>query len=559
MRRLFRSFSCFVVICLVWAASGCSSGSNQEDKYASLAISDEKSEDGAASRAISDEKSESKSASRGISDEKSEEKSTSRGISDNNSESKSASHTIAPSDTESIALDALLQMVHESYVRDNLDRAIELATCGNLRAKAEGNRTMEALFDFYYGVCQTWLGQEREGVTRMHDAVAAISVGRDSSSVCRLPFCYKELASAHIAVEELDSAIADCLAREDAIRAAQQVGAPDSIIDAWRGSNAIMLATLYDFTQRPQEGQQWLRRFRETAYASSIEGAHGMLDYLNSTDQAREYIETFSRSASYFGADTFNLRYRGEIMYLINAYHELGDMDGMCDGIARVVALNDSVMNRTLRSNSLRLQEEYKVRIARMEVAQAKKRSRRNWMLVAAVGMLMAAVIALLLRNNIQTTRKNKVLARQMNRLGEMERKLERRQPVRSQRSDAVSDEELEEQIDEWLESGDRYTSKVTVQEAAAALQITQKRIGEMLENVGKFRNLEEWATHKRVSRACRLILDHPEFTIESIATDAGFGSPRTFYRKFQAETGLSPTEYRNVVMREKKMKPAQD
>lgn len=545
MRLLFRSFSCFVVICLVWAASGCSSGSNSEEKAAS-------SHDSANNY-------ESKSASRAISDEKSESKAASLAISDNNSESKSDSHTIAASDTASIPLDALLRMVHESYVRDNLDRAIELATCGNLRAKAEGNRKMEALFDFYYGVCQTWIGQEREGVTRMHDDVAGISVGRDSSSVCRLPFCYKELASAHIAVEELDSAIADCLAREDAIRAAQQVGAPDSIIDAWRGSNAIMLATLYDFTQRPQEGQRWLRSFRETDYAASIEGAHGMLDYLNSTNQAREYIETFSRSASYFGADTFNLRYRDEIMYLINAYHELGDMDGMCDGIARVVALNDSVLNRTLRSNSLRLQEEYKVRIARMEVAQAKQRSRRNWMLVAAVGMLMAAVIALLLRNNIQTTRKNKVLARQMNRLGEMERKLERRQPVRSQRSDAVSDDELEELIDEWLEAGDRFASRVTVQEAAAALQITQKRIGEMLENVGKFRNLEEWATHKRVSRACRLILDHPEFTIESIATDAGFSSPRTFYRKFQAETGLSPTEYRNVVMREKKMKPGQD
>ena len=161
MRLLFRSFSYFVVICLVWAASGCSSGSNQEEKAASLAISDEKSEDKADSRDISDRNFGNGEAS--------------LAISDNNSESKSASDAIAPSDTESIAMDALLRMVHESYVRDNLDRAIELATCGNLRAKAEGDRKMEALFDFYYGVCQTWLGQEREGVARMHNAVAVIS------------------------------------------------------------------------------------------------------------------------------------------------------------------------------------------------------------------------------------------------------------------------------------------------------------------------------------------------------------------------------------------------
>ena len=444
-------------------------------------------------------------------------------------------------------------------MRDDLETALDIAIRSNLIAKRQGRRTKEAMFDFYYGVCQTWLGQVHEGVKRMQEAISVIAGDNDSTSVCFLPFCYKELASAHIELEDLDEAIGDCLAREVAIGNAQKAGAGDKVIDAWSGNNAILLATLYDFTDREAEGRKWLQRFNETAYAKTVEGAHGLLDYYNSTDQAKAYIETFERAKSFLGGDTLNIRYRGELMYLINAYHTLDDMDGMADGIRRVVTLNDSVMNKTVRSNSLKLQEQYKVKTAQLELEQEKERVRRNIRLALSIGLAMLVAIGLLIRLNLQMRNKNKVLARQVNKVDELEEQLVRRQRGRTQKSDIISDEELESQLNEWLDADDHFLSKVTIQEASAALRVTQKRISEMLESMGKYKNLEEWATHKRVSRACKLILTHPEYTIESIASDAGFSSPRTFYRKFQGETGLSPTEYRQVVMRYKKTTASQD
>jgi AraC-like DNA-binding protein len=456
-------------------------------------------------------------------------------------------------DADSIAvapvhLDSMLQQVRQAYVRDDLPATLDMATRGSLVAKRTGMTACGAMFDFYYGICQTWLGQEAEGLERMLDALKVIDSAGDTASVRFRPFCYKELASAHIALEDLDAAVSDCLARQDAIETARNSGASPAQVDAWTGSNAIMLATLYDFTGNEAQGRQWLQRFHQTEYAKSAKGAHGLLDYYNSTDQAQAYIETFRQAKSYFGPDTLNLRYRDEMMYLINAYHTLGDMDGMADAIERVVALNDSVMNRTVRSNSLKLQEQYKVKMARLEVEQGRNRARRNMRLGLGILVAMLVVIAFLLRFNLRMQRKNRVLARQVNKVDELERQLVQRQRGRNQKEDAVTDEELEERLNEWLDADDHFLSKVTIQEAAASLRVTQKRITEMLEAMGKYRNLEEWATHKRVSRACTLILSHPEYTIESIAADAGFSSPRTFYRKFQAETGLSPTEYRQAV-----------
>ncbi|MBQ7180471.1 MAG: AraC family transcriptional regulator [Bacteroidaceae bacterium] len=452
--------------------------------------------------------------------------------------------------SETLDLDSMLLSVRRAYVRNDLESALEETTRGGAIAKQRGLPVKESMFDFYYGVCQTWLEQVPEGLKRMQDAVKIIGNDQDSTSICILPSCYKELASAHIALEDLDAAIEDCLEREVAIDNAQKAGANETFVDAQHGSNAIMLATLYDFTGNESEGCRWLQRFYETAYAKTQEGAHGLLDYYNSTDQAEEYIETFERVKGFFGSDTLNIRYRDEMMYLINAYHVLGDMDGMGNAISRVVALNDSVMVRTVRSNSLKLQEKYKVKKALMEMEQGRRLNDRNIRLALIIGALMLLVIGVLLRFNLRIQNKNKILARQANKVNELEEQLARRHRGRQQDGDAITDEELENRLNDWLDANDRFLTKVTIQEAAAALRVTQKRIAETLEAQGKYRNLEEWATHKRVSRACRLILNHPEYTIESIAADAGFSSPRTFYRKFQSEMGLSPTEYRQATMK---------
>ena len=48
-----------------------------------------------------------------------------------------------------------------------------------------------------------------------------------------------------------------------------------------------------------------------------------------------------------------------------------------------------------------------------------------------------------------------------------------------------------------------------------------------------------------RMERASKMLIENPDFTIESIATDCGMPVAQTFYRLFMAQFGVTPTEYR--------------
>jgi AraC-like DNA-binding protein len=47
------------------------------------------------------------------------------------------------------------------------------------------------------------------------------------------------------------------------------------------------------------------------------------------------------------------------------------------------------------------------------------------------------------------------------------------------------------------------------------------------------------------MERASKMLIENPDFTIESIATDCGMPVAQTFYRLFMAQFGVTPTEYR--------------
>ena len=53
-----------------------------------------------------------------------------------------------------------------------------------------------------------------------------------------------------------------------------------------------------------------------------------------------------------------------------------------------------------------------------------------------------------------------------------------------------------------------------------------------------------QWVNGLRIEEAKRLMIDHPEMTIEDVSARCGFSSVRSFYRTFSRETGLAPKEW---------------
>ena len=64
---------------------------------------------------------------------------------------------------------------------------------------------------------------------------------------------------------------------------------------------------------------------------------------------------------------------------------------------------------------------------------------------------------------------------------------------------------------------------------------------------------LMQYIRELQLEEARRLLDDHPELTVETIAYECGFKSSATFYRHFRKQYGQPPTGYRNKPGNERK------
>lgn len=109
-----------------------------------------------------------------------------------------------------------------------------------------------------------------------------------------------------------------------------------------------------------------------------------------------------------------------------------------------------------------------------------------------------------------------------------------------------MSDEELMAWVDQEMDERQLYTdTNLTLKTMAKSLGLTQKRLGELFKNNEKYNNLSDYLNEKRFLLACRLLREKPNWTIEAIGEEAGFGSRRTFQIEVKRRLGITPLQYR--------------
>jgi AraC-like DNA-binding protein len=82
----------------------------------------------------------------------------------------------------------------------------------------------------------------------------------------------------------------------------------------------------------------------------------------------------------------------------------------------------------------------------------------------------------------------------------------------------------------------------------ANALGITQKRLGSLFKNHPKYNSLGEYLNEKRFLYACHLLREEPNWTIEAVGAEAGFGGRRTFQTEVKRRLGITPLQYRQAM-----------
>ena len=109
-----------------------------------------------------------------------------------------------------------------------------------------------------------------------------------------------------------------------------------------------------------------------------------------------------------------------------------------------------------------------------------------------------------------------------------------------------MTDEQLMNWIDAQMDKlGLHRNPDVTLKDMAHALGLTQRRITQAIKTRKEDNTLAEYLTTKRLLDACRLLVDHPNWTIDAVAHEVGFGGTTTFRTIFRKRFGMSPKQYR--------------
>ena len=118
--------------------------------------------------------------------------------------------------------------------------------------------------------------------------------------------------------------------------------------------------------------------------------------------------------------------------------------------------------------------------------------------------------------------------------------------PKSRRKNDLENDEEILKRLYKLIEKENLYLpSKFkSIKDIAKDLEITQKKLKKAFECCPKYNNLHKLLCHHRIKAACRMIDEHPNFSIEAISLECGFTSRKSFYRWFLMEMGCTPLEY---------------
>lgn len=85
----------------------------------------------------------------------------------------------------------------------------------------------------------------------------------------------------------------------------------------------------------------------------------------------------------------------------------------------------------------------------------------------------------------------------------------------------------------------------------AQLMGVSYERLLRLFRHMRIYHTPEAYIDNLRTLHALRLLRNHPNYNIASIAADSGFNNVRTFQRRIQDIIGMSPGEYRALFTRD--------
>ena len=99
--------------------------------------------------------------------------------------------------------------------------------------------------------------------------------------------------------------------------------------------------------------------------------------------------------------------------------------------------------------------------------------------------------------------------------------------------------------VERWIEQGGHLHSGLTIQTAADGMHLKRYQLYSWVKTTpqGIF---ARWLTHLRIEEAKRQLVEHPEWSNDTIAERCGFNTRNYFQTTFKRYTGVTPQEYQS-------------
>lgn len=115
--------------------------------------------------------------------------------------------------------------------------------------------------------------------------------------------------------------------------------------------------------------------------------------------------------------------------------------------------------------------------------------------------------------------------------------------PNPSQKSEGSSNPLEKETLEKWIASELYREHNLTLSIVARQMGVPQKQLQEWLRQ-SEYKKLAGLVTTLRIAEAQRVLIEHPEWSVESVADYCGFNDRKYFHQVFLQYTGTTPAKY---------------
>ena len=172
-----------------------------------------------------------------------------------------------------------------------------------------------------------------------------------------------------------------------------------------------------------------------------------------------------------------------------------------------------------------------------------------------AVVLLVGLMVGFAYRHRQIIKSKNKSLARNIDEMMMLKEELnDLRKKIHVAPSETPVDQpgeqtesrQIFEELNHTLLDGQRYLDPSLSRDDLVRLTHTDKtRLAQIIQdNTGG--NLKEYINGLRLEHAVRLMKEHPEYTLDTVASESGFANRSTFFLAFRKKNGMTPSQYKN-------------